>query len=513
MAAPFDPNIPAPVFVPPAWLPTSRNGRMIIADNRCYYVKRDVEFDIEGWAMFEFSLQLQCTDSRCKRRARIKYNSILDTYTDFYVVNNRQHSEDCPWNLAGVCVEYFRNAVYAKLANGTFLNVKQAQAWAAHQFSLFYPNNENDFDEVKYFESKGNKILRRRFPPVPTMATLPITPIPAELTVTKRPGGHNQPFLLFRHSFPHPPLPGHDDGGIATMIVLGTDASFRALCAAPTVFADGTFKVCPDPFYQLYILHKPYGNRMRPCLWCLFPRKTGLMYDTFLTQFKNLAAARGILIAWIVFRCDFEAAVMNSVKTAFPHVSVIGCFFHLCSAMYRKAMELGFSVQYRDITTSVKTAIKRCMALAFLPSAQIADTFDELRAWYGQLPQPRVNLDPFFDYVHQSWVLGGVAEPAVWSIYTLDSRRTTNDLEGYHSHLSATMGTTKSLWVFLEKLRAEEEEVRRDVVRLEAGRIPLQRRRYERINTRLRQFKQSYDVEGTLTPMQYIAAVAGLIPH
>lgn len=91
-------------------------------------------------------------------------------------------------------------------------------------------------------------------------------------------------------------------------------------------------------------------------------------------------------------------------------------------------------------------------------------------------------MEEFFAYFQQSWVLGGVAPSATWSIYTIDGRRTTNDLEGYNSYLNTTFGVTKNLWKFLEKLRAEEVRIRVDIQRCLDGQQPITTPKYDRIN-------------------------------
>lgn len=40
------------------------------------------------------------------------------------------------------------------------------------------------------------------------------------------------------------------------------------------------------------------------------------------------------------FTCDYEVAVMNAIKEAFPEVKITGCYFHFKKATKKKTKEL-----------------------------------------------------------------------------------------------------------------------------------------------------------------------------
>lgn len=406
------------------------------------------------------------------------------------------------------CLEYYKHELYNKLTDGTFKKVQFAHAWAESQFERFYPEHVHLFPAVKYFKPKGNKILKKRFPAQPTKDSLVHDNIPAHLSVTLHSGG--QPFLLFKESYAHPPGPGHPHGGVETMVVFSSPDRFRALCEADSAFADGTFKVCPTPFYQLYIIHMSYGTRMRPAVFALLPRKTEETYNILFQKLHDLAEERGHPIAWTKFHCDYERATLNAVSFVFPLISLYGCFFHFCSALYKMALQLALGLLYRNPLLQVKMFIKLCMALAFLPPHLIPHTFGLVRAEAQLLNLP--DLNRFFEYMYTSWIAGGVAPPAIWSVYGGDGRRTTNDCEGYHSMLNRTLGITKNFWLFLEKLQVEERKVHIDIQRLEAGQMPMQRLKYHRINDALERYKAMFEI-GQLNPLMYIRSIVGLIPH
>ena len=78
--------------------------------------------------------------------------------------------------------------------------------------------------------------------------------------------------------------------------------------------------------------------------------------------------------------CDFEAAAMNAVGTVFgEHVSVQGCFYHLCQSTWRKVQELGLAQEYMS-RDDVKLFLGMLDGLAFLPVADVAAGMQYLTA-------------------------------------------------------------------------------------------------------------------------------------
>lgn len=501
------------VYEPPRWLPTSKDKRMLIFDVRAYYVRRATEVEnvlVDPFAagLGEKVLQLRCASENCWCPARCHYVEANDEYHSYVITPGRFHVEDCIYNLFAICFEDHKEMVYAGLKDGTYNNVRASYCAVLNKWRRFY--QPDLFEDLNYFKSKGNKILREQFPPLPTLALLAEIELPFVLTRTL----HTiEPFLLFKHSWYSAPDATHPAGRLETIIVLATAEGFRALCMGKTAFADGTFKVCPDPFYQLYILFTPNGNYMRPCCYCLLPRKTQETYEMLFGMLYNMANERNHPVLWEKFRCDYEIAAISAARLTVPGITVTGCFFHFCSAIYKKAMELGLSIPYRDPATRVKRAIKKCMALAFLPPANIAYTFGEIQVWYAAqvVPAPRIDLTDFFAYMHHSWINGGVVGPEVWSIHNEPRRRTTNDLEGYNNRLRNRLGLHNTLWKFLAKMKIEEDEVRVAVARQE-GHMVVQDKKYAELNRRMREFKQLFD-DGMLTPMAYLQCFDGVLPH
>ena len=55
-----------------------------------------------------------------------------------------------------------------------------------------------------------------------------------------------------------------------------------------TWLVDGSFKICPSPFYQLYTVHIQVGGLYPPCSYALLSNKCLSTYNKFLTALKSL---------------------------------------------------------------------------------------------------------------------------------------------------------------------------------------------------------------------------------
>ncbi|KAL5015425.1 hypothetical protein ScPMuIL_009695 [Solemya velum] len=105
--------------------------------------------------------------------------------------------------------------------------------------------------------------------------------------------------------------------------------------------------------------------------------------------------------------CDFEAAIWGAVKEVFPSVTIHGCTFHWCQAVYRKISELGLQTAYKE-KGPVFRLLKKLLALPYLPRRHIRPTFDELRQQAGTSEK----LVELFIYTDATWFQSSVWGPA-----------------------------------------------------------------------------------------------------
>ena len=125
----------------------------------------------------------------------------------------------------------------------------------------------------------------------------------------------------------------------------------------------GTFKQCPDKFYQLYTIHITVGGYNPPCIYLLLPNKTEKTYHDFTQALLQLIPNANP--EWI--KMDFEKAAVNAFSTTFPTAQITGCYFHLCQSVLRKINEVGLKKAYTT-NPELALALKMVPATAFFNS-------------------------------------------------------------------------------------------------------------------------------------------------
>ncbi|CAF4343910.1 unnamed protein product, partial [Rotaria magnacalcarata] len=96
-------------------------------------------------------------------------------------------------------------------------------------------------------------------------------------------------------------------------------------------FANGTFKACPDDYYQLFILHAMMTDAITPLVYGLLIGKSAEDYNLF---FEKVLKQDNFQPESIV--TDFETGTIRSVKDMLPNILHKGCLFHFSQAVWRQ---------------------------------------------------------------------------------------------------------------------------------------------------------------------------------
>ena len=91
---------------------------------------------------------------------------------------------------------------------------------------------------------------------------------------------------------------------------------------------DGTFKVCPEIFFQINTIHVLINHQIFPCVFTLLPNKTKATYNRFLTEVLNAVRNTGNEPEDILV--DFERAGMNAITNQLNQVEVNALFQIYC---------------------------------------------------------------------------------------------------------------------------------------------------------------------------------------
>ena len=78
-----------------------------------------------------------------------------------------------------------------------------------------------------------------------------------------------------------------NDGDAERMINLATQQNVRLLCDADVLFMDGTFKIAPEMFHQVYSIYIMNSGIMIPVAVILLPSKTKKLLHAYVTAFDR----------------------------------------------------------------------------------------------------------------------------------------------------------------------------------------------------------------------------------
>jgi hypothetical protein len=304
------------------------------------------------------------------------------------------------------------------------------------------------------------------------------------LSIENQQTSNGERFLIFDS--------GVDD--LERIFIFGTVQALQLLANSEDWFGDGTFKVCPEVFFQLYTIHAKVGERVLPCIYALLPNKQEVTYNRLFSEILSAVEPLGNGPSTMMF--DFERAAINAAKNIFLNVEVSCCFFHLSSNLWKHIQAHGLQARYMD-DAEFALHMRMIAALAFVPQPHVIESFDllcdQIRAIYGDEAE-RI-MDYFEDnYIGRFRRNGPRRMPTfaieLWNMFHRthqEMARTNNHIEGWHRRFESNLTNAHpSFWKFLKALRKEENLSRVDLLQVYGGHEPpRQRRRYVDCNARI----------------------------
>ncbi|KAG8238223.1 hypothetical protein J437_LFUL017252 [Ladona fulva] len=179
--------------------------------------------------------------------------------------------------------------------------------------------------------------------------------------------------------------------GIIVMRFQRTENSaYLGLAAAASVnerawFADGTFKIAPPLFSQVYVILGEKHGGVHPMVYALLPSKSRATYGKLFDIIKDLQ--QGLQPATI--SCDFEIAAFRSMREHFPHARIQGCFFHLTHNMKKHLCSMGLIHRYNN-DAQFSLQARMVSALPFIPIQDMEEAVDSLAEILPEVLQPHL---------------------------------------------------------------------------------------------------------------------------
>lgn len=246
---------------------------------------------------------------------------------------------------------------------------------------------------------------------------------------------------------------------------------------------------------------------------------------------------------------DFEAGTIKSVKGILPNAThkgkniyysitliivLLGCLFHFGQCVWRQVQSKGLATKYQE-DEIFRLNVKRLIALAFLPLANVATGFDLVTGEFDD------DADDLLDYFEKTWIgepkrrgkkfiinfltshlfLKGIGrkkpqfEHTLWNIYdrvVADLPRSNNSVEGWHSAFATRVAiahpTIKKL---ADKIRREQSKFEIDIAQLLQGHPPKPKKAcYQKLDERIARVVSNYNPLQILEYLKNIAANVSL---
>lgn len=102
------------------------------------------------------------------------------------------------------------------------------------------------------------------------------------------------------------------------------------------------------------------------------------------------------------FMTDFEAGMRKAIRTCFPRARLNGCWFHYCSAVRKKCLQLGMHGLLNS-NPDAKLVLNEIMSIPLLPPNNIKSGFSHVMQLADSFGLSD-DFKPFFDYYEMYWI-------------------------------------------------------------------------------------------------------------
>ncbi|XP_003373093.1 conserved hypothetical protein [Trichinella spiralis] len=231
------------------------------------------------------------------------------------------------------------------------------------------------------------------------------------------------------------------------ILVCATGYNIKLLAAMRTWVMDGTFKIVPQWYQQLFTIPAFVSGKVMPAVYCLCMGKDigtcGYIFQALIDK----AAVLEVDLNPDTIICDFETALIPAIRGYLPNTRVQGFYFYFCQAVHTKICELGLKTRYRQHEETGRK-IRMLLATAFLPVPHVNTGVSLLEAGTTS------NLLALFQYFRKEWMTD--ERLPLWDVHNVNIR-TNIHLEGWHNRLNRKAAKAHNgLYELLQILIAEQ---------------------------------------------------------
>ncbi|XP_071577721.1 uncharacterized protein [Temnothorax nylanderi] len=468
--------------MPLKFVKSNKGKNQLIADGELYYKHGEGSNGKVIW---------RCVQYKTGCRGICHTSSVL---RDGIILHQTEHTTHAP-NAAAVetkrvVAKLRKKAVTSKEASSSL--VASVLGTVSSPVAAQLPSAESLSRTVRGIRQRNNPL-----PPNPRKSTL--YEIPEHFQQTLK----SVKFLLF------------DSEDINNrLLIFATEDNLQVLRGCDTWYCDGTFKVVPEIFDQLYTVHGEVNGKVVPLVYALCPNRRKRTYQTLLRVLKD--AIPGVAPKNVM--SDFEMAFLKAVTLEFPECELKGCLFHFGQALWRSIQDHDLAPLYRE-SSRVARNLRMLFALAFVPFCDVHYAYDALLQSKFFTDNEK-DLRGFLDYFEHTWVgvlgrrkvrRGAMFDVSLWNHYSsvmVAVARTNNAVEGWHHALNRRAnGSHLVLWKMIELLQAEQGLVEAHIARANAH-APANNRnkRYKDNDARLKSLVAAYNRQDVLQYLKNVAA-------
>lgn len=252
------------------------------------------------------------------------------------------------------------------------------------------------------------------------------------------------------------------------IIMFGTRNNIDILQEFRHWCVDGTFKVAPKFFCQMFTIHSLVDGKAVPLIYALLCNKAE---QTYVRVFRKLKEIEPLLEPATVMS-DFESASLNAIREVFPSSELVGCFFHLAQNLWRKIQQSKLTDMYRS-EEDIRIKVKQLLALSFVPIRDVQFAFEIITEEYPE------QLKPIVHYWESSYVgkrINGI-EPrfpiALWNMFERVSGnmpKNNNSLEAWHNSFQKALDCQHpSVFRLIDRLIKEQGFIETQMSRYRSG--------------------------------------------
>jgi len=238
---------------------------------------------------------------------------------------------------------------------------------------------------------------------------------------------------------------------IQKYVVFGTKFSLRILAKAKRWYLDGTFKIVPRNYKQMYIIIAKYDENNYPCVYLLLTSRSEVLYSSAFSHIKNLLLGYNFTLEGESAMLDYELAARNALKVIFPNLILKFDYFHFSKCLWARAQKLKLCNE--TILNDTTLLIAFLKMLIHIAKEERNEYYEDINSFFSEKDKA---FKPFLDYFKSNWL-----NSAFIDFKSLDkteiNERTNNACEGFNRVFNKHIGLKNApLAMYVSKLKELE---------------------------------------------------------